>query len=556
MISLPPFHIHLLAHPKSIKAGELARALMRRFMAPPASGGLRLPVFFTRDLGDDLPPMLDSANGLNLDAASHTIVVVLADERMLRTIPEGTGNAWIAFVRKAIERVPLDSSPHHILPIALDQHGFGLSDARHLLPATIEPEMKAEEAEEKRLAEISFQVAARAIQLLEHGRMPASAPSPIKAPLTIFLSHAKADLDRQHHDDPVRHTRALLGEFPVETWYDAQQIATSQKFEDAISAGIRDCSILLAFQTDNYSSRPWCRREVLDAKRFGAHVLVVDALKTGVARSFPYSSNVPTVRWQFHENPRVDAQNVIDRAVLESLRFKYNRAILEAAAEPGEIVVPSSPEALTLANEYADESAERVFLYPDPPLGREELQVLHRLRPKASFLTPLTKLAASKRITKAETISVSISDSGDFQKYGLSKEHFETLTDEIHLYLLLAGLKIAYGGALKGVFTAESNFTLRLFDLVRTYSKLAQGVNAPPLEGAILNIAPWPLRLSYGEAEWKLFAGNVARYEEGPRPDLPWRDDEVFPSIAGGLNLGSDTPQRRYAWARGLTAMR
>jgi hypothetical protein len=85
----------------------------------------------------------------------------------------------------------------------------------------------------------------------------------------------------------VRQTRQVLNELPVEQWYDAQQIASSQDFADAISAGIRDCSVMLAFQTDHYSSRPWCRREVLEAKRLGTHVLIVDALQSGEARSFP-----------------------------------------------------------------------------------------------------------------------------------------------------------------------------------------------------------------------------------------------------------------------------
>jgi hypothetical protein len=171
---------------------------------------------------------------------------------------------------------------------------------------------------------------------------------------------------------------------------------------------------------------------------------VVDALQTGEPRSFPYGGNVPTVRWQFRDDPRVDAQRVIDRAVLEALRFKHNRTILEGAAELGEVVLPAAPEALTLAHECADETAEKTFLYPDPPLGREELLVLQRLRPKACFLTPLTKLARWQRPVQVETITVSISDSGDARKYGLSREHFDTLSDEIHLYLLLAGLKIAW----------------------------------------------------------------------------------------------------------------
>ncbi len=554
MNTRPPLHLHVLAHPKSAEANKLASDLMRRFVEPPASGGLRIPVFFTPDRGDDLPPELNTEPGLNLEAAQHSIVVVLADERMVRRVPTGTGDAWRAFAQQALELTPLDSSPHHVLPVALEEEGFQLSARHHVLPATLKARMKAQEAAEQRLAEVSFHIAARAIQLLAHGKVPAVAPDRMLAPVTIFLSHAKADL-AEDQQDPVRQTRKVLNELPVETWYDAGEIATGQRFADSISAGIRDCSIMLAFHTDQYSSRPWCRREVLEAKRLGAHILIVDALESGEPRSFPYGGNAPTVRWRFGE-PAVAARRVIDRAVLEALRFKHNRAILDSAAEPDEVVLPAPPEAVTLANECGDGESEKTFLYPDPPLGREELEVLQRLRPKARFLTPLTKLAQWHRPSQVATIAVSISESDDIRRYGLSQDHFATLTDEIHLYLLLAGLKIAYGGALKGDFSKASNLTLRLFELVRAYSKLAEGVQAKPLQDAILNVAPWPLWLGYGDSEWKLFAGDIATYEQSPCPDIPWSDDELFPPTAAGRVLGSDTPQRRYAWARGLTAMR
>lgn len=551
----PPLHLHLLAHPRSLDATTLAAALMCRFVEPPASGGLRIPVFFTPEREDDLPPEVDLPHGLQLDTAQHSIVVVLADERMLRTVPHGTGDEWIAFVRGVVAHAPLGTSPHHVLPVALEQDGFAIANKLHVLPALLDPRIDRRTAQDRRLATVSFHIAARAIQLLEHGKIAATEPDRMKAPVTIFLSHAKADLDQQHHEDPVRQTRAELNELPVEQWFDAQQIATSQDFADAISAGIRDCSIMLAFQTDHYSSRPWCRREVLDAKRLGAHLLIVDAVQSGEPRSFPYAGNVPTVRWQYNADSRLDAQRVIDRAVREALRLKHNRAVLAGVAQAGDILLPAAPEALTLA--FEDEgTVERSFLYPDPPLGREELQVLQRLRPKTRFVTPLTRLARWPRPPHIETISVSISPSEDVAKYGLSNAHFATLSDEIHLYLLLAGLKIAYGGALKGDFTAESNFALRLFELVRSYSKLAESVDATPLKKAVLNVAPWPLRLAYGDTEWKLFAGEVARYAEGLRPDLPWSDDQVFPPADNGRVLTSDTPQRRYAWARGLGAMR
>lgn len=256
------------------------------------------------------------------------------------------------------------------------------------------------------------------------------------------------------------------------------------------------------------------------------------------------------MRWQFRD-PAVDARRVIDRAVLEALRFKHNRVVLEAIAEPGEVVLPAPPEAVTLAFARRGRKKGNVFLYPDPPLGREELDLLQELRPKLSFVTPVTKIAQWPRPQWIDTITVSISESADAQRYGLSKAHFDTLTDEIHLYLLLAGLKIAYGGALRADFTRGSNFTLRLFELVRAYSRLAEGIKSKPLEDAILNFAPWPLYLGYGDGERDLFSNKIAKYQPAPRPDLPWSDDEVFPVTDGHRNTKSDTPQRRYAWPAG-----
>ena len=104
---------------------------------------------------------------------------------------------------------------------------------------------------------------------------------------------------------------------------------------------------------------------------------------------------------------------------------------------------------------------------------------------------------------------------------------------------------------LSGDFSNASNFTLRLFELVRGYSRLTD-LEIEPID----NHPPWPLHLSYGDAEWDLFVDRVAKCTEGPRPDLPWSDEEIFPPNRDGWRFAPDTPARRYAWARGLSAMR
>lgn len=470
---------------------------------------------------------------------------------MARVVHGGTKDQWKAFLQQSIAKSKVGSSPHHVLPVALDEQGFQLSESQHFLPALIKENEDPANGLERRLAEISLHIAARAIQLLDNNIIPESAPGQIKAPVRLFLSHAKASLDN-NKEDPVHQTMQELNDLPIDYWFDAGKIATSQEFGKAITAGIKDCSIILAFHTDQFGSRPWCRREVLDAKKMGGHLLLIDALQEGEPRRFPYLGNVPTVRWNF-QDPKVDARRVVDRAVLEALRFKYNRALLEQVANAGEIVVPAPPEALTLAYDSTPEQ-ERTYLYPDPPLSHEELGILQALRPNTKFLTPLTKIADWEKPKNIDAIAVSISSSNDIHRYGLSNSHQQTLTDEIHLYLLLAGLRIGYGGALKGNFADASNFTLRLFELVRGYSQLAKDLQATSFH-PIINYPPWPLVLDYGNAEWNLF-GSEAECKEVSRPDLPWSDEKIFPQKDEGWRLLADTSRKRYAWARGLTLMR
>jgi hypothetical protein len=291
----------------------------------------------------------------------------------------------------------------------------------------------------------------------------------------------------------------------------------------------------------------------MDAKRLGVPILVVDALESGEPRNHSYLGNLPTVHWS-GTAPRLEAKRIVSRAVRETLRFMHNRAILSASKQDAEIALAAAPEALTLAW-HSQESAGIQFLYPDPPLSKQELGILAALRPNATFTTPLTRVAQRSLPEGVSAVAVSISNSGDLARHGLSPEHQNTLSDELHLYLLLAGLQIAYGGALSGDFAKGPNFTLRLFGLVDSYSQLAEDVGGSLQP--ILNYAPWPLRLSYTDREYNLF-GNVAKLIEGPQPpvsELAEDIDDLFPAV-DGFRFKSKTPAQRLAWTRGLTAMR
>lgn len=333
-----PIQLFLLAHPKSTACQALAVALMRRFVDPPATAGLRIPTRFTPDRGDDLPPEWEGVDGINLSAAEHTLVVLLSDTRMVRTVAGGTGNQWKQFYAEGLRRTQLSPSEHYVFAFATDSSGFKLSSNEHVI--RIEPECPAlsgvatadgkvvDDWVKKVVDDAALHITVRAIQKLE----PRVIPTLGRAPLQLFLSHAKADLSREEQD-PVRYVESEVKELPVDYWFDAAQIPPSADFESEISKGIRDCSIVVSFLTDQYSSRAWCQREVMDAKRLGVPVIVVDALDEGEPRHFPYIGNVPVVHWR-PSDPKQEARRVVSHAARETLRYMHNRSRLSKLSFP------------------------------------------------------------------------------------------------------------------------------------------------------------------------------------------------------------------------------
>lgn len=623
----PPLQLHLLFHPKSADACAFAGKLMDHFVEPPTSGGLRVPVLFTPDRGDGLPPMLDGDERLDLKTAQNTIVVFLADQTMVRAFgPEARGKEWKLFHDQLKQLETERGGPAaetgrlHVFVVSLDDVGFQLSPTRHVVSGQLRVEPVANDttttaedkarltderrrqAEERRLNDVSLQIAIRAIQLLKGGSVSDKKAEEMEIPVCLFLSHAKADLDRDWFqkkllpDDPVRYVMARLQGLPIEQWFDSEKIRPGRDFAAEINQGLRDSTTVVAFLTDWYASRPWCRREILEAKQQGRALLVVDALKQGEPRNFPYLGNSPTIRWSGpssaptgsqgkvalasqaeQESAAIAAMQVIGRAVRESLKFLHNRCLAEQDAAANDVVLGAAPEALTLANHGEPQNSaatenvgKTVFLYPDPPLAREEADLLLKLRPNAEFLTPFIKRTRARQPGEQRLIGVSISESAkeELARYGLSERHQQTLSDEVHLYLLLAGFQIGYGGLVSGDFSKGSNFTVRLFELARSYARMTKEsglASARP----ILNFAPWPYWLEYGEPEWALFQRDgiaaedqYAQYEEGPSRPTSRPIDAIFPPLSPAEREAKknrfkiDTAEQRAVLARGLKAMR
>src|SRR5262249_40541931 len=118
---------------------------------------------------------------------------------------------------------------------------------------------------------------------------------------------------------------------PLLAFFDKAHIASGYDFSQEILANI-ERSAMVVLQSDAYASRPWCRREILAAKRYERPIVVVQRMKLGEARSFPYLGNVPTMCWNGNNH-----FEIIATVVREFLRKLYIDAQFKNLKSTGEI---------------------------------------------------------------------------------------------------------------------------------------------------------------------------------------------------------------------------
>ena len=163
-----------------------------------------------------------------------------------------------------------------------------------------------------------------------------------------------------------------------------RDIPPGVQFGTVIDNSIRDSAVAMIY-TDTYSSREWCRREVIEAKRMNSPVLVVDCLESVDERSFPYMGNVPVIRMDPTDKGRIPL--VVGRLLDEIFKHFLWRCRVENIHEspPRATFMARPPEMLSIATlPNANSDGTRLVVYPDPPLGVEEINLFssvdHNLR--------------------------------------------------------------------------------------------------------------------------------------------------------------------------------
>ncbi|MEI7610322.1 MAG: toll/interleukin-1 receptor domain-containing protein [Rhodospirillaceae bacterium] len=113
--------------------------------------------------------------------------------------------------------------------------------------------------------------------------------------IQLFLSHSKRDDDEAGETIALAIRDHLHASSGYDSFFDVHDIPPGISWADVIHHNVRR-SAFLAIHTDSYSTREWCRREVIEAKRTGVPMVVAHAVTDREERSFPYLGNVPVVR--------------------------------------------------------------------------------------------------------------------------------------------------------------------------------------------------------------------------------------------------------------------
>lgn len=199
----------------------------------------------------------------------------------------------------------------------------------------------------------------------------------------IFLSHSKHDGDGERIAKAVRD--ALHDSQGFSSFFDVKDIPTGTRFDRVLLTQVR-VSAVVAIHTDSFSSREWCRREIIEAKRYNVPLVVANCIQDADERGFPYMGNVPLVRMDPHLLDRID--NVVGRLLEEVLKdFLWRCRIEMVRRDDVENVVflPRPPELISLAGLDDKAQSEVTLVYPDPPIGSEEQRLFEVIAPSVKM---------------------------------------------------------------------------------------------------------------------------------------------------------------------------
>lgn len=470
-----PLAIYVVYHSEYNKASQIFSKIYKwlcRDVRNSLSDGLDIPVYFATE-----------TNGFEVDfeRAEKTCVIVLSDEHLV--------HAKDVFLPKIIGWHGMTDYEKHIMvcPVKLCKYAF---DA---FPNDVPDQCIVLEHEDIETDWDEFQT--RIYDCLI--RFIKNKDSKVR----IFVSHSKRDKDKIGEVRAKELARYLRDDTKLDSFFDVTDIVDGRRFDQQIMRGVEN-ALLMILYTNTYSDREWCRRELIAAKDHNVPTVVVMMLDGVAKRIFPYIGNVPCVEFKGGWREPI---NLLLRTALDEY---HEQELLTSLRQDREDVqtLPFPPELYNLLSMPNDKSC---VLYPEPPLGQEELTILKQAHEGVSFVTPM-EFASAGLDLKGKYIAISISNSEDAARYGMGQEMLDDVSIEISKHVLKAGGKMIYGGNL-----SKNGFT-------KLFANLSDQFGAFEKSDSIVryfkNYLAWPYYVDMDEKtaqEYEHYRVELVKVEKG-----------------------------------------
>ena len=347
--------------------------------------------------------------------------------------------------------------------------------------------------------------------------------------LQIFISHTKKDEDRMGIEKANELKAYLRADTKLNSFYDANDILDGYSFGDQITENLKK-SLLIILETSTYSDREWCRIEAIVGKENYVPTVVVSLFNGMIPRTFPYLGNTPKIRFD------ANWDEVICLLLRTALDKYYEERYLENFSQANSKVIPMMPEFINIGKV----DGVNQILYPEPPLGNEELEVVKRQFPTITFNTP-SQIFAASRFLEGKNVAISISESPDSSSLGIGKAMFEDLSVELARHLLVSGAHLVYGGDLR-----PGGFTELFKDLAYQYGIYEKDKT---LKNYFTNYLAWPIYIGMTPATQAEYKSCRVHCQKAAIPD-------IIPVALRDLMVPPTTVENMYYWAESLRAMR
>lgn len=387
-ITRPFLVIYVAWHPLFAQGSELAKKLYdhyRRSLYDNVTGGAGLSVLYryAPEAGSALPLDID------FEESATAAVVLLLDEHWC------ADPAWVTWARTLLERSDEAGLRARVFPVTINAEAMHLEIAEQAIKWHEWHDcLDAARFQQLRMS-LTYQFC-RMLRVYLEGKMreidEEEQLTQYLRKVEVFLSHSKHDNDGIRIAMLIRQFLCNAHGFDLGSFFDVHDIPPGVRFHQVILNKVRT-SAVIAIHTDSYSSREWCRREIIEAKRSKVPLIVANCLTELDEHSFPYLGNVPIVRMDPVPADRVPAiiGHLLDE-VLKDFLWRCRTQALTLISIPNPVFWPRLPELISLAG--LSTALGVLVVYPDPPLGAEEQRLFAEIAPNVE-LRSITEWTAS-----------------------------------------------------------------------------------------------------------------------------------------------------------------